>query len=130
MLHRALLISSLLLACSGCATAPEMSPAELAELRQPVRCQSKSECDLFWQRAQAWVVRNSGYRIQIANDVLIQTFGPFGSKTELAFVLVKEPASTGGSTISITASCDNIFGCFPDSRSAVRDLKAYMQSSP
>ena len=121
------LSAAMLILTGECATAPALSPAEMAELRQPVECADKPTCDRYWQRAQVWIARNSRYRIQTANDVLIQTFGPGGSTTDLAFSLVREPVgAAGASLISITAGCDNIFGCFPDSASAVRDLKAFI----
>ncbi len=72
---------------------------------------------------QAWVATNSRWRIQTANDTLIQTFGPGNSSTDLAYTLVRVPRGDGTAEISVRAGCANIFGCFPDAIEAIKAMR-------
>src|SRR3954447_6821541 len=63
------LISGLLLAVaaavlSGCAQTPVYSELANPASAEPVLCVGKVQCDVYWQRAQAWVANNSEYRLQ------------------------------------------------------------------
>jgi hypothetical protein len=110
---------------AGCAarpTSPEIAAAPLA-------CANKAACDLAWQRTQAWIVSHSAYRLQIANDTVIETFGPFGGSTDLAFRAIKEPINASGAAeIHVSANCDNLIECFPHPTVAVAALKAYVNT--
>lgn len=68
----------------------------------------------MWQKAQLWVAKNSGWKIQLSNDVIIQTFGP-GDSTNVAYTITKEPLSQDTYKIVMEASCGNMFGCVPKS---------------
>lgn len=107
----------------ACAT-PVSSPL-MDEARQPLVCVSKPVCDRQWQRVQSWIAQNSGWRIQIANDVLIQTYGPGRNTTDLAFTAIRENRDDGTASIHFTAGCDNVFGCHPHPALAIANLKAY-----
>lgn len=72
---RILLGAALFATLSGCAVS-QLTPAQLQEANDPLICSGKEECDLFWQRAQIYIANHSFWKIQIANDVVIQTYGP------------------------------------------------------
>lgn len=111
---------------SGCAQGPQMTPQERAELYSPVLCQSKQQCDFLWQRAQVWVNQNSAWRIQTANDVIIQTFGPGGDSPDTAYTIQREPNQDGSAAITISANCANFIGCIPEIPVAIRSFKQYL----
>ena len=119
------LVSVILVALlSACATGPQFTDAERASILTPISCASRSECDVIWSRLQAWVATNSTWRIQTANDVIIQTFGPGAQRTDVAYSLVRTPQSADSAIITIRAGCDNIFGCHPDPVDAIHRMKA------
>ncbi len=120
-----LCISSTTAVLLGCASPAPLTNAQRIAL-QPIICSGKAQCDLLWQRTQLWIARNSGYRIQTANDVLIQTYGPFNAKVELAYRAFREPMSNGKAKISFSALCDNWIGCERPPIDAITDLRAYV----
>ncbi len=102
-------------------------PGDIRSALAPLECTDKDACDLAWQKTQFWIVSHSAYRIQVSNDTVIQTFGPFGSSTDLAFSATREPTGPGGAAeIHITAQCDNFIECFPHPDVAIATLKAYV----
>jgi hypothetical protein len=117
----------LCLALSSCATAPRDDPRASAEAVEPLLCASKAQCDVYWQRAQAWVASNSEYRIRVANDVLIETFGPFGSKVDLAYRITRVPENSGGARIYIFTGCDNFIRCYPPRTDAIVAFKRFVK---
>lgn len=64
-----LLIGGLAVLMAGCGTFYKPTAGGSVE------CQG-AQCALMWQRVQTWVATNSRYRIQIATDSILQTFGP------------------------------------------------------
>lgn len=109
----------------GCA-APAPSPIDQAK-RQQIQmstptCSSDKECQVKWETAQLWVVRNAGYKIQTATSVLIQTFGAIRSRPGLAAQVTKEPQGDGKYRFIARVWCDNILGCRPDELDAVLDF--------
>lgn len=124
---RPILVLATSLLFSACAASPERQALINEYNRTIPTCQTDAECKAKWDAAQVWVVRNSGYRIQTATDVLIQTFGPLGESMALAMVVLKEPTGDGY-RITISTNCANIFGCRPDAWGAAvqfnRDIGA------
>lgn len=111
---KTLIATSLALAfLSGCA-APEPMTAEQAKLMEAPICDSSNSCTLMWQRAQLWLVNNSTWRLQMANDTLLQTFGP-GDSTDVAYTVTRTPLGGDRYQIAMRAGCGNIFGCVPKS---------------
>lgn len=113
------------LALAGCAT-QQLSPADQSEAQRPIECSDKAQCDRYWSRAQVFVAQHSGYRIQIANESIISTFGPFGSSTDLAWNVTRLANSTGGATISASVSCANIFGCIPQQSPTLLQFRRFV----
>ena len=60
---------------SGCVQTP-IAIEPPAASAQPVLCVNRSQCDVYWQRAQAWVANNSVYRLQTVTDTVLETAGP------------------------------------------------------
>lgn len=110
----------------GCATAQPIDPVKLQEANAPLNCHGKEQCDLYWQRSQAWIAQNSRYRIQTATDTVITTFGPLDSSADLAYQITKIPGGDGNANIIITAGCDNIFGCFPEQWEGILLFKRFV----
>ncbi len=94
------------IALSACQTYPPTATTS-------VSC-SAATCDDMWRYAQAWIAQNSAYRIRLANDVVIETFGPLesGPVSGLAYKLVKTGPAGRAGTISITSACNaTVYGC-------------------
>lgn len=70
-------------------------------------------CASEWARAQLWIVNHAHWKIQTANDVLIQTYNPGNSDVSYGFTITKEPHSDGRSLIRLALACGNMFGCDP-----------------
>jgi hypothetical protein len=105
---------------SGCANLPTVDESALgAPVPKgpvaPVTCASKPECDLKWSRALIWVTKNSPFRLQIANDVMIQTMHDetLNNSTDPMFTVVKTPLGNGSFEITFDGGCTNPFGCIP-----------------
>lgn len=106
-----LIASAALFVLAGCAAPPPLTPEQRAAMEAPV-CTSQSQCAVMWQRAQIWLVDNSAWRIQLANDTLLQTFGP-GDSTDVAYTVTRIPTGGDGYRIVMRAGCGNMFGCVP-----------------
>lgn len=109
---------------AGCATT---DPKLAEEAARPVPCATKQECDVYWQRAQIWITKNSPYRIQVVTDTVLSTYGPSGlSSPGPGYSLARVPNGTdGAATIEVSLQCPLAgFECsYPDE---VASLKRYM----
>jgi hypothetical protein len=124
---KALLAALCLVAMAGCSTQGQVDPDVMQIATRPLTCSNKAECDLWWQRAQAWVASNSKYKIETANDSLIQTAGPDGGKRALAFQITRAAGPDGTVTIGFSAHCDSSLGCKPNPWEAGADFKRYVR---
>lgn len=121
MKHIVTLMAALLIA--GCQTYDPADQAKLARIKQTIPiCTIPAECEAKWEAAQLWVVRNAGYKIQLATSVLIETYNSTQSSTALAVQVVKEPAGGGNYRFLAKAWCANWIGCFPDPYDAMLDF--------
>lgn len=107
----------LALLTAGCATHYQPSA------RAGVACEG-ARCDRIWQRAQTWIATNSRYRIQIANDSLIQTYGPHeGIHDAVAYTVTKDQRPDGQTLIAIYGTCrEVVIGCTFDPTGATNRL--------
>lgn len=120
------------LALAGCVAQQghELSVEEQNNL-DPVVCYEAKHCDAMWQRAQIWVIKNAGYKIQIANETVIQTYGPLrGDSYGLAFTVTKEPRGKGFFEIDSRASCGSSSGCAQHPKKERAALHVYLKSTP
>lgn len=134
MMKKALLLLSVL-SVVGCNTAsndpnPLGDPALKDEVMKPLVCNSKDQCDVFWQRAQVWVVNNSGWRIQTATDAVISTFPPLSPYPwRTAYEITKLPNEGGTATIKIKPYCDPyVAHCNPKVYPMVVSFKRYVST--
>lgn len=111
---------------SGCASSPKLTADELAEANIPLICSDKAQCDLYWQRAQIWLVDNSKFKIQSTTDTVITTYGPAPYDPGLAYAITKIPDGENGATIRIKMGCGNAFGCTPKAENAALSFKRYV----
>jgi hypothetical protein len=111
---------------SACGPVPIVSDQAAATSTTPVLCVGKSQCDAYWQRAQAWVANNSEYRLQTVTDTVIETQGPTLARSALAFRVTRVPDDKDGARIFVLASCGNALGCSPASSDAVVAFKRFV----
>lgn len=121
------LLAVLCIAAAGCSTQGQVDPDVMQIATTPLTCSNKAECDVWWQRAQTWVTNHSEYKIEFANDALIQTAGPDGGKRALAYEITRAANPDGTATIGFAAHCDSSMGCKPNPWVAGADFKQYVR---
>lgn len=115
-----------LIVLSGCAAKED--PATIAAANAPLICEGKNQCELYWQKSQAWLATNSAWKIQTANDTIINTFNPAPNAATLGYQLVKTPLGNERYEIIVQTSCGNVFGCIPSAVQQTASLKTYVKS--
>jgi hypothetical protein len=86
-----------------------LAPAD--NYNDPVKCDSA--CKPQWERAQLWLTRHSAWKVQMATDVVLQTYSPVSSEPHYGFTVTKEPVGPDGYEISLAMVCGNMLGCDP-----------------
>jgi hypothetical protein len=109
---------------SGCATNPQTQYLQSRIAATTPTCNQNIEmqCEKMWEAAQVWIVKNSAYKLQIATDVLLETYNPSQYDTGIAVRVLKEPTSNSSYKISVVVYCDNLFGCSPNQFEAALDF--------
>lgn len=123
------LLAMLCVAATGCSTRGQVDPDVMQIATTPLTCSSKSECDVWWQRAQTWVTSHSTYKVESSTDTLIQTAGPDGGKRALAYQITRTANPDGTATIGFAAHCDGSMGCKPNPWEAGADFKQYVRGA-
>ncbi|WP_308366981.1 MULTISPECIES: hypothetical protein [unclassified Microbulbifer] len=127
-LIRSSLIISLIL-FTGCAANKQKLSADLQkELDEPLYCEGEDQCKEMWERATFFVNANAGFKIQIHNDTIIQTYNPTNSSPRLAFSITREPLGGGKYQIWTKVWCANMFGCQPNQFEATARAKRYVRT--
>ena len=85
-------------------------------------CTTEPECDAMWDAAQLWIVQNAGMKLQLATDVVLETYSPQNGNMRLGVRAVKQNRGELGSRIEVSVWCGNIFGCMTDTREAALDF--------
>ena len=125
------------IALAGCAVQPPIDSAIVQAANAPLVCQNKAQCDLYMSRAQYLIARVSGFKIQTANDTLIETYGPTdadGMVYVLAYRVTKLENENGSADIHIDAmsNCSNneldIGYCQQASIKAVALMKGFIRT--
>ena len=96
---------------AGCATSAEIVTALEPAQGMPSEVRCSDPCTDEWQRAQFWIGTYSGWKIQTATDVMIQTFNPSEQSAERGFTVTREPLGNGEYAIRLGQSCANFIGC-------------------
>ena len=116
-------------ALSGCAAnQPKLSAELQRELDTPLYCDNEGECKIMWERATFFVNANAGFKLQIHNDTVIQTYNPTDHSVSLAFSISREPKGDGRYQIWTKAWCANMFGCQPNQYEAIAKAKRYIRT--
>jgi hypothetical protein len=124
--NRVCIVAGLL---AGCGPMPMTTESTVNRASaEPVLCVGKAQCDIYWQRAQAWVANNSEYRLQTVTDTVIETQGPSVGRPALAFRITRVPDDKDGASIYILAVCGNTLGCSPTSADAVTAFKRFVSN--
>ena len=126
---RTLLAVVMLICIIGCASTSPQTRALLAEaaLSTEVVCES-DQCKECWERAQLWLANHSQLKVQIATDVMLQTYNPAGSGVVYAFSVTKEPLGAGRYKIVMDLACGNMFGCSPKPEDVTRAFYHYVRT--
>jgi len=82
----------------------------------------------MWERATFFVNTNSGFKLQIHNDAVIQTYSSTNGSVRLAFNILREPMGNGKYRIWAGASCGNMFGCIPTAQEGMAKAKRYIRT--
>jgi hypothetical protein len=104
-------VAFLFLTCA-CTTA-DFKTFNTPQLAQPVTCVG-DDCAVAWGRAMSWVQTAVPRKIVTATDTLIATDGPDGAVARVE--VTKVATGNGASTIQLRTTCDNPFGCVPNTR--------------
>lgn len=116
----------------GCSTAP--NPADVAiwsaAASRPLVCANKQDCDTKWNRAVIWVTLNSAYKIMMANDTIIQTFGPMDGDVTSGFLVTRVHNADGSGLFVFQAECGNMFGCIPPVLKEKADFVQFVMGPP
>lgn len=96
---------------TGCVMPPTMQTAapyeqwEMDEANKPVECVGAAQCAAVWRAAQVWVINNSGFKIQVVSDAIIQTYNAPNYSTNWAFTVTREPRGGDVERLFIVPSC-------------------------
>lgn len=96
---------------AGCASRHQVSEAFAAKARQRITCSGAEQCTLYWRRAQAWLALNSEMKIQIATDMMLETYNPVNHNPVYGFRIMRIPDAGQTERIMIHMSCGNLLGC-------------------
>lgn len=69
-----------------------------------IKCSNKKQCDKLWSLTQLYINNNSGMKIQLSNDTIIETYNPTQSNT-YGFDATKTPGAGETATINLTYKC-------------------------
>lgn len=126
MIRRTAIFVISALICS-CATAP--SPREQAQIEatRPT-CQGEKDCAAKWETAQLYVIKHTDYKLEIATNVLIETFD--SRDKGMAMSVTKEPLGGGQYKLVARAWCDSILGCYQPPVDVVLGFNQQVAASP
>lgn len=85
--------------------AEAVEPWETEEANLPVECKGAAQCATVWRAAQVWVANNSGFKMQVVSDAIIQTYNAPNYSQRYAFQVTREPRGGDLDRILIVPSC-------------------------
>lgn len=107
---------------SGCGATLPVKEQKAAFERSIPTCKEGYDCKAKWDAAQLWIVKHSGYKLQIVTDVLLETYNATNYSTNIAVRVTKEPLGSGTYRLLVVVTCDNLFGCTPNAWEAALDF--------
>lgn len=125
--RKILYIVSLLLILVGCASHDLKSALHPAEnIGESVIC-DETNCKEQWERAQLWLASHSKMKVQIATDVLLETYNP-PNYWDYGFTITKNPIGGEKYEINMKPSCPNFLGCSPKPDKVKKAFYYYIQN--
>ena len=115
-------------ALMGCATRQPPSAADQTDAYEPLVCVGPAQCQTAWRRAQLWLVDNSHWKIQIATEVVIETYNGDPYTPFRHYVLTREPLGGDRERIKIASGCPNTYGCSTDEIADAARFKRYVRA--
>jgi hypothetical protein len=91
-------------------------------------CSGAQQCSELWRRTQYWISTNSGFKIQTATDVVIETYNPPAYSSRWGFAARKEPLSAGQERITILPSCGQAPICRETKGEMLNRARSYVLS--
>lgn len=133
---RYLVMLVMVLAVTGCVQQRQsnfvpLSVEDRMEYATPLICIEKSECDIWWQRAQIWLTKNSAWKIQTATDYVITTYYPSRRDVTWGYQVTREPVEgePDQQAININLVCRLVDSeCVPDRTQSVISFKRYVRT--
>tara|TARA_B100001105_G_scaffold253676_1_gene247718 strand:+ start:1677 stop:2093 length:417 start_codon:yes stop_codon:yes gene_type:complete len=126
---------ALALTLVACATGPtlqerlaELTPEERQAALAPLICDDPVTCAKYWRRAQAWIIGNSGMKVQTATEMQISTFNALSYSTVWAYTARREPLEGAKERIWLTPSCGQTPLCGDNPYRLILDFKRYVAS--
>lgn len=114
---------------AGCASGPNLSASEIAELHEPLECEGKAACDLMWRRTQAWIAQNCGYKLQVSTDTVVETYNPTPYSRRWACRAVRDPMTETRDRINLIASCGPTPLCGRAPENVVAEFRRQMREA-
>ena len=115
------------LALGACASKPTPSVADIGDATEPLVCEGPAQCQAAWRLAQLWVVSNSGLKIQLATDVVIQTLPGDQFTTLRNYTITRRPIDAQRESITFASACQNIVGCRGNEIEIAANFKRYIR---
>ena len=103
---------------------PALAPGR--ELGDSFVCDT--DCAAAWQRAQLWLVNYAPFKIQTANDVVIQTYTSVDNSADIDYTLTRESLPGGKYRIAARVHCASLVGCVPNAADRRGALLYYMKT--
>ncbi len=120
-----------LLSLVGCASSDRLQQYQSDDFDRTIpTCSGKVECEIKWEAARQWVMKNLRLKITRASDEVIVTDGPGNNGAATAARVVKESVDGNTYRIIIDAYCNNMFGCFPSVKKASLAFNRWVNSTP
>ncbi len=120
---RAPVALGLSIAVTGCVTPPPAKP-----VGEPPVCITDADCAAKWDASQLFVVKNAGLKIQLATNVLIETYNSTDYSSAIAMQVTKEPLGGGMYRFVAKAWCANMFGCTRRPNDVLADFNSQIGS--
>ena len=126
-MNKHVLLALVIVMLSACAAKPGPSVAEIRDATEPLVCDGASQCQTAWRLVQLWVVANSGLKIQLATDVVIQTYPGDQFSTLRHYTITREPIDGQRERIKFASACQNVFGCGGNEVQIAANFKRYVR---
>ena len=104
----------LLVGCAGRGPtrgAPPPTEADISDSKVTLHCKDEPQCGRWWRTAQVWVAQNSGMKLQIATDAIVDTYNPSSYVSGWGVLVTRLPYIDGGEIIDIKATCRPAASC-------------------